>query len=156
MIYVTVGTDSHDFSRLVRAMDTAAFGEKVVMQIGNTEYEPKNAEWFRFEKNRVMESFYRKADVIVTHAGAGSIIRSLTNGKIPVVVPRLKEHGEHVNNHQLDIARALGKKGVVVLVEDLALLRKAIKTRKKARTKPGNTLVRAVKNYLEEYEKKIS
>jgi len=124
MIYVTVGTDTHDFSRLVRKMDDIALRKDVVMQIGNTRYKPKHARWFHFEKNHVIDSLYKKAEVIVTHAGAGSIIRSLERGKVPVVVPRLQEWGEHINNHQLDLARGMEKKGMVILVEDVGKLEK--------------------------------
>jgi len=152
MIFVTVGTDEHDFSRLVKKMDELP--GKNVMQIGHTKYEPKKAEWFRFEKNSVIEGLYKKADIIVTHGGAGSIIRSLKGGKVPIVVPRLKKHGEHLNDHQLDLARGLEGKGRVVLVEDVELLGKMIKRRKASGA--DCSLAGRIESFLVEHEKKIS
>lgn len=151
MIYVTVGTDVHDFSRLVKEMDKIALRRKVVMQIGNTVYEPRNAEWFRFETNQRIDELYQKADVIVTHAGAGSIIRSLKNGKVPIVVPRLKKYGEHVNDHQLDLARFLGKRGKVIPIARIEDLKGRIKKRYLPLKKDSSLAVRLAA-YLEGIE----
>jgi len=156
MIYVTVGTDTHDFSRLVREMDGIACRRKVVMQIGYTRYEPAHAAWFRFEKNRVIDSLYKKADAVVTHAGAGSIIRSLTSGKIPLVVPRLRRFGEHINDHQLDLARGLAQRGKVVLIEDVSRLEHAIGAKRKKGLVRDGRLVTRLEQWLVEYEKEIS
>lgn len=131
MILVTVGTDNHDFSRLLRKMDEIAKKEKVVMQTGHSLYQPRYAKWFSFETNEVIEDLYRKASIIITHGGAGSIISSLVNGKIPIVVPRQKKWGEHINDHQRDLAQFLSKKGKVVLVDDVEDIGKSISVRKK-------------------------
>lgn len=152
MIFVTVGTDTHDFSRLVQAMDEIARTRKVVIQTGHTRYRPRHAAWFAFEDEAAIEDLYRKADVIVTHAGAGSIIRSLSSGKVPVVVPRLRERGEHINDHQLDLARGLGSRGAVVAVEDVSALEKAL-TARKARPRPGSILLGQLEEYVTTYEK---
>ena len=155
MIFVTVGTDTHDFSRLVAEMDSIARKRRVVMQIGNTRYCPKHAKWFRFETNKKIAELYRRADTIVTHAGAGSIIRSLENNKTPIVVPRLKERREHINHHQLDLARGLGKQRRIILVENTSQLGAALKKpRPPAQRKPA--LAQYISRYLIAYEKKIS
>ena len=52
------------------------------------------------------------------HAGVGSIMVSLANGKRPVVMARLTELGEHVDDHQLELARRLEAGGLVALAED--------------------------------------
>ena len=151
MIFVTVGTDTHDFSRLVKAMDDIAQKRKVVMQIGHTQFRPQHAKWFSFESNAAIDVLYRDADIIVTHGGAGSIIRSLKEGKIPVVVPRLRMYGEHVNDHQRDLARSLSAKGKVVIVEDVATLAKSV--RKRTHTfKTESELVRRLQQELAKYE----
>lgn len=148
MIFVTVGTDTHDFSRLVRKMDDIALRKDVVMQIGNTRYKPKHARWFHFEKNHVIDSLYKKTEVIVTHAGAGSIIRSLGQGKVPVVVPRLKKYREHINNHQLDLARALSKKKRIIVVTDMEHLEMHL-TKRKFLPKKNGMLLKRLNKYLE-------
>ncbi len=121
MIYVTVGTDNHDFSRLIKEADSVAkkTKDKIIMQIGHTKHEPKNCEWFRFTSSERIENLYKTADIIITHGGAGSIINSLKYGKIPIVIPRLKKFDEHVNDHQLDLVRALEKRGKVVAIYNI-------------------------------------
>ena len=58
------------------------------------------------------------ARVFVCHAGVGSIILARRCGHRPIVVPRRAELGEHVDDHQLELARRLAAGGMVTLVED--------------------------------------
>lgn len=151
MIFITVGTDTHDFSRLLEAADDAARGREVVMQTGHSRYRPRHARSFPFATNDEIARLYREAEVIVTHAGAGSIIASLAEGKVPIVVPRRKALGEHVDDHQLDLARFLAGRGKVVLVEDVRTLGGVLKARsRKPRKDPR--LVRGLERYLREME----
>jgi UDP-N-acetylglucosamine transferase subunit ALG13 len=68
----------------------------------------------------------RRARVVVTHAGVGSIIVSLSNGKKPVVVPRLKQYAEAVDDHQLFFGRRFAEAGLVTFVESPDGLRDAL------------------------------
>ena len=68
-----------------------------------------------------MEEFIRcvrDADLLIMHAGAGSVIHAVGAGKIPVIMPRRAAYGEHVNDHQVEFARALSAAGKVVVVEN--------------------------------------
>ena len=60
------------------------------------------------------------------HAGVGSVMISLANGKRPIVMARRREFGEHVDDHQLELARRLEASGLVTLVEDGDALREAL------------------------------
>jgi len=68
-----------------------------------------------------------KATLVVMHAGAGSIIHAIRTGKVPVVVPRRAEYGEHIDNHQFEFAQSLATEGRVVVVEDITNLELAAK-----------------------------
>jgi UDP-N-acetylglucosamine transferase subunit ALG13 len=57
----------------------------------------------------------QEADVVITHAGVGSILSALRVGKVPVVVPRLARYHEHIDDHQIEIAKLLGNLGLVVV-----------------------------------------
>jgi len=57
------------------------------------------------------------SDVFVTHAGVGTLLRALELGVRPVVVPRRAERGEHVDDHQLQVAHELADRGLVLLRE---------------------------------------
>lgn len=55
-----------------------------------------------------------RARAVVVHGGSGAIRDALAAGVVPVVAPRRAAHGEHVNDHQDEIARALGDRVVVL------------------------------------------
>lgn len=97
--------------------------EQVIMQIGYTTYKPVNAEYFSFlESFEEILRLNREARVVVSHAGAGSIVTALKEKTPVIVVPRLKRYDEHMNDHQLEIAKAMSEnKNVTVIydVEDL-------------------------------------
>jgi len=97
MIFVTVG--STDFDALVAKMDelTPYLGDEVVMQIGLGEYEPKHAGFFRFAPS--LDTYYDRAEIIVTHGGLGTIVEALERRKklICVVNPATYDrHQEHL------------------------------------------------------------
>jgi beta-1,4-N-acetylglucosaminyltransferase len=125
MILVTVGTHTDGFARLVREMDRIAFqlDEEVVMQIGSTPYHPQAARWFEYATQREMEDLTRRARVIVSHAGSGSILTALAYRKPLIVMPRRQKYGEHLDDHQLEIAGALLEAGMLLVayeVEELS------------------------------------
>lgn len=59
----------------------------------------------------------READVIVTHAGVGSALAAIRAGHRAVYVPRRARHGEHVDDHQVEMARELDRRGLVLARE---------------------------------------
>ena len=58
-----------------------------------------------------------EADVLVAHAGVGTALAAFEVGKCPVLVPRRVAHGEHVDDHQTQIAAELSNRGLAVSVE---------------------------------------
>jgi len=92
-----------------------------------------------------------EADVVVTHAGSGSVRDALTLGHRPVVVPRLERHGEHVNDHQLELVEALGDRieGLVDLARLDEAVARAATARGAARSDGGAALKAAVRAELE-------
>jgi UDP-N-acetylglucosamine transferase subunit ALG13 len=103
------------FSRLVEGMDQIAsqIDEPVMMQIGATPYRPRAAAFFDFVTQQEMDDLCQQARVIVSHAGAGSILTALRFNKPLIVVPRLQKYGEHVDDHQLELAEALSQTGAL-------------------------------------------
>ena len=120
MIFVTVGTNEAPFDRLVRAVDRLPADEEVVVQCGPSSHRPARAVRVDFLAFEELVELVRRARVVVTHAGAGSTMVALANGKRPVVVPRLRRYREAVDDHQLPFARRLAERGLVTLIEDPA------------------------------------
>jgi UDP-N-acetylglucosamine transferase subunit ALG13 len=123
VIFVTVGTHTVGFDRLVEAMDkyAAKTGERVIMQIGNSTYCPEHCEWFRFAPYEQMQSHSMEATVVVCHA-ATSILTAWQQGTPVVAVPREQRFGEVIDDHQVEFAEALVEQGKIVAVRDVTCL----------------------------------
>jgi len=124
VIFVTVGTNEAGFDRLLRAVERIP-QDDLVVQCGHGAHRPRNAHCVDFLSFGELVEHVRKADAVITHAGVGSVMVALGNGKTPIVVPRLHRFGEAVDDHQLDFARRLASNGLVVLVEDAERLAEA-------------------------------
>jgi UDP-N-acetylglucosamine transferase subunit ALG13 len=157
MIFVTVGNHYQCFERLIRKMDEIAgkIDEKVIMQIGHTNYKPINAEYFDFKTYPEIQELNQKARVVVCHGGEGSIITALEQGTPVISVPRLEKYGEHSNDHQLDIVKAMAEEGKIMAVCDVDELEDALKEvdKIKINVKRDKRLVNALKGYIQGLEK---
>ncbi|ASJ03591.1 beta-1,4-galactosyltransferase [Thermococcus profundus] len=152
MIFVTVGTHYQGFERLIRKMDEIAgrINDEVIMQIGYTTYEPKNAKWFRFVEYEKMLEFIKNSDVIVCHGGAGTLLDALRFNRPIVIVPRLKKFGEVYDDHEVELAEALESAGRAIVVYDVEKLEDTIKNFMLMASKPIKRNRRLV-NFLKEY-----
>lgn len=124
MIYVTVGTMFLDFRRLIEAMDAIALAtdEEVVVQLGMSTTIPAHCEHFDFKPHDEVLALQRRARVIVAHGGIGAARDALSVRRPLIVVPRLKQYGEHMNDHQVEIADAIVRRGwgrAVMAIEEL-------------------------------------
>jgi UDP-N-acetylglucosamine transferase subunit ALG13 len=64
-----------------------------------------------------LEAAMRAADVVVTHAGVGSALSALEAGRRPLLVPRRADRGEHVDDHQEQVAAELEGRGLAIVRE---------------------------------------
>lgn len=131
MIFVTVGTHEQPFDRLIQYIDglkgDGTILEDVILQTGYSVYEPKRCKWARFFPYSAMETYIQDARIIVTHGGPSSFIPALQIGKIPVVVPRQKKFGEHVNDHQVKFCNAVAKRdGNLIVIEEIDDLKRVL------------------------------
>jgi UDP-N-acetylglucosamine transferase subunit ALG13 len=78
------------------------------------------------DENEILE-LYKKARIIVSHAGAGSILTIFNYTKPIIIVPRLKKFNEHIDDHQLEITEVLKNKGKFILIYDVKNLEDALK-----------------------------
>jgi beta-1,4-N-acetylglucosaminyltransferase len=159
LILVTVGQHIHGFPRLIREMDEIAghIQEEVIMQIGSTVYLPHNARWFRFADYDEMKRLNKDARVVVTHAGAGSIITALKAGTVVVIVPRLSRYDEVIDDHQLELVKALSSDGRVTALSEVEELESILQdvARPEPKSARDNRLITALRLCLEEFEAKL-
>ena len=131
MIFVTVGTNEQPFNRLILNVDEwkrdGIIKEDVIMQIGYSTYKPKYCRWNSFFSHQEMMRQVSEARIVVTHGGPASFIMPLQIGKIPIVLPREKKYGEHVNDHQVYFVKEVSKRYHNILVaNDTKELKKMI------------------------------
>jgi UDP-N-acetylglucosamine transferase subunit ALG13 len=121
LVFASVGTDYHPFDRLSRWMDAwleggGAGSARCFVQTG-TSAVPRLAEHRQYLGHAEMEAMVREAAVVVCHGGPGTIMLASTLGKRPIVVPRRKRYGEHVDDHQCSFTERIAAEGAIVLAQ---------------------------------------
>jgi UDP-N-acetylglucosamine transferase subunit ALG13 len=116
LILLSLGTHRQPFRRALDLIEPLALaGNAVMVQHGSTTPRPElpNVSWVELMPFEELVAQMRVASSIVCHAGVGTIMTSLQAGHTPVVIPRQAQYGEHVDDHQLDIAKRLAERGLV-------------------------------------------
>lgn len=125
MIFVTVGTERFPFDRLIRAADVLSDeleGEEVYMQIGRATHRPR-CPYQDFLSYGDIRAKVSQARIVIGHAGVGTLLLCAEFNKVPVMMPRLCDYGEHVDDHQSMFAERMAKKGAIVLARKVEELR---------------------------------
>ena len=115
VIFVVTGTQA-PFDRLLSIIDRWAINQdtySIVAQTANSEINFKNMNCFDYLEPDVFNEYFNNADVIIGHAGMGTIIKALENKKKLVVFPRLVKYNEHRNDHQYHTAFGFEKLGLI-------------------------------------------
>ena len=158
-IFASVGTHPQQFDRLLKGLDELAKKDRsmgVFAQTGNSGYEPSFPHK-KFLSGSEYEKKFEEAGIIISHGGAVTIINALQVKKKLIIVPRLKRFGEHTNDHQLDLARALERRGKALAVDDISGLANAIEKAKSFSADFSSTrekLISRINSFLENAEKK--
>ncbi len=120
MIFVTVGTDL-PFDRMVKVIDKWArqsARQDVFAQIGEGGWEPEYIRFSNFLEPPEFNKLFKSADVIISHAGMGTILSALHFGKPILVMPKRASLGEHRSEHQVATARRMMELGNVNVAFD--------------------------------------
>jgi len=143
LIFVTVGNAKQSFKRLIEGVDALARegllgDEKLIVQNGHTQdAHIEKAELQPFMAPERFSQCLRDASVIIAHAGNGTLIHALREGKTPVVMPRRKHFSEHIDDHQVQIVGLLEQEGYVISAMDVSNLAVAIAQAKERGVKKG-------------------
>lgn len=121
-VVVSLGTaESYGFRRLVDRLVPLLAGLDVLWQTGSTDVSDLGIDGQdKVPADRLARAI-AEADVVISHAGTGAALTALEHGHRPVLVPRRAAHHEHIDDHQLQIAHELSRRGLAVAceVEDL-------------------------------------
>ncbi len=158
MIFVSVGSQL-PFDRLIKPIDEWAAthpNETVFAQIGNSSFTPKHIEFCQTIDPVNYNKRIKDADIIIAHAGTGTIITALELGIPLLIMPRLAEKGEHRNNHQLATVKRFSNFSLIKVVEDeshlLSTLDQMLKDKAlntdKVTTTVSEELITTIKNFI--------
>lgn len=163
MIFVTLGTQNFPFNRLLEMVDRLV-GEGIIAgevfaQTGHSTYVPQNYSCAAFLDSADYSRCMTEADLIIAHAGVGTIMNCLSNHKKLIVVPRTQRFGEHVDDHQFEIAEEFGKKNYLLVAEDYETLKSAVLAANTAflRTyeKGTNTVAEKIDLFLHGHQRRV-
>ena len=158
MIFVVLGTQDKQFTRLLKAVDKeiekGTIKGEVVVQAGQTKYESSNMKIFDLVSAPEFDKLMDEADIVITHGGAGSILGAIKRGKKVIATPRLAKYKEHHNDHQKQIVGEFAKEGYILELDDMNDLGKMIKEVKKFKPKKfvsnTNNMIKLIENYIED------
>lgn len=157
MIFVTVGTQG-PFDRMIRPIDAWAERTRrddVFAQIGRGAWQPTRLRFVESLDAQAFRACVEKADLVISHAGMGTILTALELGKPIVVMPRRAALAEQRNDHQIATVRKLDELGLATIAEDeraLAALLGDLSRAKAARPERSaahSRLLEALRSFLE-------
>lgn len=133
MIFITVGSQKFQFDRLLKEIDRLIDekqikSEEVFAQIGYSTYEPRFYPYKKFLNKEEFLNLIDKSEIIITHGGTGSIINGVKKEKKVIGVPRMVEHGEHVDNHQFEIIEQFKNSNLIYGVFDVSEIKAALES----------------------------
>lgn len=148
-IFVTVGSQM-PFERLVAAVDRfvgsasavgAAPALSVLGQVGATASRPRAFESVMGLPAMAYEREVREADLVVAHAGTGTIFTALAHGTPLLVLARRADLGETRNDHQDATALRFEARGLLEYARDeVDLERRLAAWRERWRSSPDEPL----------------
>lgn len=156
MIFLTVGTWRVGYNRLVEAVDelvgSGVINEEVIAQTGHNSYKPKHMTVMEFCSPTEFRKLISKAELVISHAGMGTIIETVQLRKPLIAVPRRRSLGEVDNDHQFTTAKQLETEGKILVayeVSELPAKLKEAETFVPTKSESCEEILRAVKEVID-------
>jgi UDP-N-acetylglucosamine transferase subunit ALG13 len=117
---VAVGTHAAPFQRLLDLVDAGVesgqLPKPVVAQVGPGRMRHADRAVARLAPAELDEAI-RASELVVCHAGSGLVSQAVRAGRTPLLLARRREHGEHVDDHQVGTAAKLDELGYAVSLD---------------------------------------
>ena len=157
MILILLGTQDNSFHRLLdkvqELIDKKVITEKVIVQAGRTKFESKDMEIYSLITEEKLREIMKKADLVITHGGVGSIVMALKMGKKVIAVPRLSAFGEHINDHQIQIIDSFDKQGFLIGLTEVDEMENALEKVKDFKPKKFKSetdhMIKLIENFID-------
>lgn len=158
MILVILGTQDKPFTRLLEALDVqkkaGSIKDEIVVQAGCTKLATDAMKLFDLLPIDEFDALINDADVIITHAGVGSILSALKKGKKVIACARLARYGEHTNDHQLQIQEEFARQGYLISCEDFSKIHEIINKLDEFKPNPYISTTEKVVNTIRDFIQK--
>lgn len=157
MIFITTGSRSFQFNRLLEAVDKAiesgTITDEVFAQIGSSNYPIKNYKYKEFLNHDEFNEKMRNCDIVLTHGGTGVIVNAVKMGKRVVAVPRLAKYGEVIDDHQIQLVKAFAQLDMVTPCYDCTseMIAQAVDMAKKKEVKPYHSNTQVIIDSIDEF-----
>lgn len=131
-VLVTIGSMvEKKFTRLFRILDELCDegildGTQVTAQVGFDNYQTTKYKCFDMIADGDFKKLIGASDLVIAHAGTGTVISSIRQGKKVIIFPRMVEYDEHYDDHQLELAELFTKQGYVLQARNKEELTKCI------------------------------
>lgn len=158
MIFITVGSQL-PFDRMIQAVDEIAPlfpGKEFVAQVFGMTYQAKNIKTLEFISPTEFNDYVQQAELVISHAGTGTILSVGEMQKPLIVFPRLGKLKETRNNHQVDTCVMLEKSAGLNVAYDKDELRRHLEAFFKGELKPmerispyaSDSLISSIKDFV--------
>ncbi|MDH3673085.1 MAG: hypothetical protein OES46_18305 [Gammaproteobacteria bacterium] len=136
--FVVVGNSHRPFHRLLDAVVSLKdiLPKPIVVQYGHTPFRTPAIEAVDFLGMEQFIDRLKGARLLILHAGVGTVLQAVEAGQVPVVMPRRRAFGEHVDDHQVDYAQAMERAGLVIVAHTCEDLHAAIRSASNRTVKP--------------------
>ena len=158
MIFVTLGTQKQQFTRLLEQIENSSVlnNEEILIQNGYTKFESEKLKLIDFISNEEFNKNIDDCEFLITHGGIGSIFSALLLNKKVLAVPRLQKYKEHVDNHQLEICKKLESLGYILVLkedEDFDIKIQLLREKNFEKYKSSDLYLNIIEKAIEEEEK---
>ena len=155
MIFLSLGTQL-PFDRLVSFVDKCAeiYKLEIIAQGVIGDVKPQYFDLIEsFDESEYNEIFER-SEIVISHAGMGTIISAHEYEKKLLILPRLSEFHEHRNNHQLATKERFKDRVGLHFFNDLEGLSQLIESKDNlsccSQVQEGGQLISYIQTYLAE------
>lgn len=129
MIFVTIGSQE-PFDRMIKAIDEVAgeLPDKIfIAQVYKASYQVKNIKTVEFISPLEYNSYIDQAELVIAHAGMGTILSVLQLEKPLLIFPRLSKYKETRNDHQVATTEWFEKKEYLYVAYSIEELKEQVK-----------------------------
>ena len=155
MIITLLGTFPASFTRPLVEIDRLCregiIKEEVLVQNGHTRFDSEFLEMRSFIPPDELTDLYKKARVVISQAGTGSLIKGLKLNKKIISIPRLAKYGEVVDDHQEEILQEFTKRNYILPWTEGITLESVLNRLEDFEPSPYVSTKQNIINHLEEY-----